>query len=217
MNMYKYPRTPHLPFSESHTDDDKTLESDEKFYDFEEVVVTIKMDGENTTVYPDGTFHARSLDCRHHDYQSWLLNYIQYWAYQIPEKHRICGEYLYARHSIEYNELDSYYMAFSLWNNSVCCSWDESVKLFDKLGIYHVPVIFTGKYDTAKIKELAKQVISDGHEGIVVRDAKAFNYGFFDAHVAKYVRANHVQTDKHWLSQEIVQNGLKQGKDKEMK
>lgn len=58
----KYPRTYHLPYSLTLTDDDKRLSSDEHFKDFTEVIVTAKMDGENTTVYPDGTMHARSLD-----------------------------------------------------------------------------------------------------------------------------------------------------------
>lgn len=58
----KYPRTYHLPYSPSKTDDDKTLSSDAHFADMEEVVVTIKMDGENCTVYNDGSIHARSLD-----------------------------------------------------------------------------------------------------------------------------------------------------------
>ena len=61
MERIKYPRTPHLPYSMSKTDDDKTLPDDSQFEDMN-VVVTIKMDGENTTIYPDGYVHARSLD-----------------------------------------------------------------------------------------------------------------------------------------------------------
>ena len=209
MNRYKYPRTPHLPFSESKTDDDKTLESDAHFYDFDEIVVTVKMDGENTTIYPDGTFHARSLDSKHHEYQSWLLNNIQSWAYSIPQDYRICGEYLYARHSITYDMLDSYYLAFSAWENGRCCSWSEFTNIADQLGIDIVPVLYIGKYDTDTIKTLAKQAIADGQEGIVVRNTASFNYGLFDKNVAKYVRPNHVQTNEHWLSKEIIKNNLR--------
>ncbi len=73
IEKYKYHRTPHLPFSEGATSDDKILKTDDHFYRMEDVVVTIKMDGENTTVYPDGTFHARSIASKLSDYLFWLL------------------------------------------------------------------------------------------------------------------------------------------------
>ena len=56
MERIKYPRTYHLPYSQSKTDD-KTLSNDDQFKGME-VVVTIKMDGENTTIYPDGYIHT---------------------------------------------------------------------------------------------------------------------------------------------------------------
>ena len=61
MEKFKYPRTFHLPYSPSVSDDDKMLPDDSQFWN-REVSVSVKMDGENTTVYPDGTCHARSLD-----------------------------------------------------------------------------------------------------------------------------------------------------------
>lgn len=44
--MIKYPRTPHLPFSEGMTKDDRVWK-DMHYFDQTEVVVTEKMDGEN--------------------------------------------------------------------------------------------------------------------------------------------------------------------------
>ena len=41
MNKYKYSRTPHLPYSEGVGDDDRKLESDEHFYNMNQVVVTV--------------------------------------------------------------------------------------------------------------------------------------------------------------------------------
>lgn len=52
MNYKKYPRTYHLPWSLGKTDDDKTLKTTEIFKN-KKVVVTLKMDGENTTLYKD--------------------------------------------------------------------------------------------------------------------------------------------------------------------
>ena len=70
----KYPRTFHLPWSEGKSDDDKVLSDDSQF-NGKYVVVTEKMDGENTTIYSDGYVHARSVDSRSKPWQSWLQAY----------------------------------------------------------------------------------------------------------------------------------------------
>lgn len=38
----------------------------------------------------------------------------------------------------------------------------------------------------------------DTKEGVVMRIADEFSVDEFPKYVCKYVRANHVQTDKHW-------------------
>jgi hypothetical protein len=47
-------------------------------------------------------------------------------------------------------------------------------------------------------------------EGFVVRNADRFHYDQFNYNVVKYVRKGHVQTDKHWRTQELVPNVLKE-------
>lgn len=196
---FKYPRTPHLPFSKGATKDDKILYST-KHFEGKEVVVTEKMDGENTTIYSDYS-HARSLESKHKPYHSWLLSYISTFQSEIPEGWRICGEYLYATHSIEYTSLPTYFMAFSVWNDkNECLSWDETKSFLKKLKIEAVPVIYEGVYDEKLIRELAIQATNDGKEGIVVRLKDKFQYDDFSTSVAKYVRENHNQTDKSWGS-----------------
>jgi hypothetical protein len=68
----KYPRTLHLPWSPGVSSDDRVLH-DLSCFTNKEVVVTTKMDGENTTLYAD-VFHARSIDGRHHSSRDWLAN-----------------------------------------------------------------------------------------------------------------------------------------------
>jgi hypothetical protein len=48
----------------------------------------------------------------------------------------------------------------------------------------------------------------DQQEGYVVRWTDNFEIQHFPNVVAKFVRENHVQTDKHWMHSEIVKNGL---------
>lgn len=204
---YKYPRTLHFPFSDGITSDDKVLETTVHFNN-REIVVTEKMDGENSTVYRD-YYHARSLSSEHKWYHSWLLGYIKTFQYLIPENYRICGEYLFARHSIKYENLKSYFQVFSVWNENICLSWDKTEPFCNQLGLETVPVLYRGLYDEDKIKEIAKEVVSKGGEGIVVRLSSSFKYEDFSLSIAKYVRKNHVQTDKHWSLGIIEENKLK--------
>ncbi len=59
------------------------------------------------------------------------------------------------------------------------------------------------------ITSIAKMIIKQGHEGIVVRNIDSFSNLDFNKNVAKYVRANHVQTSQHWSKQKIVINKVK--------
>lgn len=168
-----------------------------------EIVVTENMDGENTTIYKD-FYHARSLDSCHHDYHSWLLNYMKEFQYTIPEGYRICGEYVYARHSIVYEKLLSYFLVFSIWDDeNIYLSWDDTKLFCDERNLITVPLLYRGIYDINLIQDIAHEVVLQGGEGIVVRNSAAFTYDCFSENIAKYVRENHVQTDKHWRNRII--------------
>lgn len=203
----KYPRTYHLPFSPGASSDDKILDSAEHF-EGKEVVVTIKMDGSNVSLYSFG-FHGRSLDSKHEEYHSWLLKWLSTFQWQIPNDFRICGEYLYAKHSILYDELPTYFLGFSMWDKDICLDWDTTIEYFEELGVTPVPVLYRGIYNEELIKKLAIETVESGHEGIVVRMVNSFKYDDFKYNVTKYVRENHVQTDKHWKHQKIEINRLK--------
>src|SRR3546814_8478297 len=70
------------------------------------VIVTEKMDGENTTLYRD-YIHARSVDGRSHPSRDWVKQFRSGIAADIPEDWRVCGENLFAKHSIHYTALRS--------------------------------------------------------------------------------------------------------------
>ena len=124
----KYPRTYHLPWSPGATDDDRVLTDEELEANFvgRMVVVTEKMDGENTTMYND-YIHARSLDSASHPSREWVKNLHAQIQWQIPDGWRICGENLYASHTLHYAGLPSYFIVFSVWDeNNICQSWDDT-------------------------------------------------------------------------------------------
>lgn len=205
--MYvKYPRTFHFPWSRGMTSDDKVIKS-LTFMEGKRVVATAKMDGENTSLYRDH-YHARSLDSQHHPSRDWVKAFWSTFRHEIPEGFRICGENLYAQHSLRYDDLKSYFYMFSMWEGKRCLSWDETVMWADLLGIEMVPVLYDGIFDEVKIREIAEGLDPEKVEGLVVRVAGEFNYDDFSRAVAKYVRANHVTTDTHWMHSEIKANGL---------
>lgn len=91
----KYPRTYHLSFSEALQSDDKLIESLDGFMG-KEVSVSLKMDGENTTLYPDEQMHARSLDSAHNWTRDVAKRIHSVIRHDIPEGHRLCCENFYA-------------------------------------------------------------------------------------------------------------------------
>lgn len=208
MKRYKYPRTYHFSFSPGRSSDDKIFNDYEQYFKDKEVVITEKMDGENTTIYND-MCHARSINSAHREYHSWLLNYARSFQYMLNDGERVCGEYLFAKHSIYYENLPSYFMVFSIWNGEQCLSWEDTVKRCKELNLITVPVLYKGIYDKNKIDEAIKEVANRNGEGIVMRLSSGYSYDNFNTSIIKYVRANHVQTDEHWSNQKIIQNTLK--------
>lgn len=194
----KYPRTYHLPWSPGITDDDRVMK-DLSVFEGKRVIVTRKMDGENFTGYRDST-HARSVDGRSHYTRNWAKSFWMERSYEIPEGWRVCAENLYATHSIRYDDLPSYLMGFSIWDDrNFCVGWDETVELFDLLDMRMVPVLYDGIWDEKKIQALHTSKDDSTHEGYVVRLAEEFAFGNFKNCVAKYVRKGHVQDQKHWF------------------
>ena len=211
----KYPRTLHHPSSPGVQSDDKVAR-DMSAFDDREVVITEKMDGENTTLYGDG-YHARSLETSYHPSRAWVASLHGQIAYRIPDGHRVCGENLYARHSVVYDDLVSYFLVFSVWTaGNTCLSWDETEKFCAELGLSTVPVLYRGAYSPPTYSSVVKQLDPEKQEGCVMRLAEAFSFAAFDRSVVKWVRSGHVQSDVHWSKAHIVPNGLQAKKGEEM-
>ncbi len=207
----KYPRTFHHPLSGGVQSDDKTA-SDIAWLDTTDVVVTEKMDGENTTLYADG-FHARSLDTTYHASRSWLAGFHAERAHLIPSDLRICGENLYACHSVKYDRLQSYFLGFSAWRNELCLSWADTMKTFASLNIIPAPTLFEGRLNKDTLQTIIDGINTKTQEGFVIRRASSFDIKDFTNSVIKWVRPHHVQTDaEHWSKAPLVPNGLQEAK-----
>ncbi|MFJ1620133.1 RNA ligase family protein [Streptomyces sp. NPDC088190] len=202
-----YPRTAHLPWSPGATSDDVRI-ADLAALTGREVVVTEKLDGENTTLYADG-LHARSLDSAHHPSRGWVKALQGRIGARVPDGWRVCGENLFARHSIPYEDLESFFYGFSVWDGERCLDWDRTVEFLRDLGIPVPPVLWRGVFDARAEKALRALKPDTGRqEGYVVRPADGFGAADFGRLVAKWVRPGHVQTDTHWMHSAVVPNGL---------
>ena len=206
--MYKYPRTPHLSWSPGATNDDKVLKDTDHFIG-KRVIITEKMDGECSTIAYDHIY-ARSLDSKDHPSRHWLKATYSYISKTITKDMRICGENVYAEHSIHYKNLETYFYAFSIWKKNLCLSWDTTVSFLSSRNIQTAPIIYDGIWNKDICKAISLNDTEKGPmEGYVVRLADSFFYEEFAISVAKYVRAGHVQTGEHWMYKPVVKNELK--------
>ncbi|MCX4447421.1 RNA ligase family protein [Streptomyces sp. NBC_01789] len=199
-----YPRTPHLPWSPGATSDDVRM-TDLAALAGTEVVVTEKLDGENTTLYADG-LHARSLDSAHHPSRTWVKALQARVGPRVAAGWRICGENMFARHSLAYDALESHFYGFSVWDGDRCLGWDRTVEFLRSLGIPAPPVLWRGVFDAKALRALKPD--TGRQEGYVVRPAASFPAAEFGRVVGKWVRPGHVVTDTHWMHAEVVENGL---------
>ena len=161
----KYPRTPHLPWSEKLGSDDRRLDSVDHF-NGKEVIVTIKLDGENTTMYNDH-IHARSLDSAHHPSRDWVKGLWGDIRYHIPKDWRLCGENVYTKYTIHYHGLKTYFYVFSIWDKDTCLTWEDTLEWCELLGLTPVPVVYKGLFDLNKINNaIPKELNGDPCEGM---------------------------------------------------
>jgi hypothetical protein len=209
MGAVKYPKTYHFPWSQGVQRDDRTHHTVEQF-EHQIVVATLKGDGENTTMM-NGRVYARSVDSLDHPSRHLVKRIHGEIRHEIPDGWRICGENLAFKKSIHYHNLPAFFCVFNIWDErNVCLSWADTEEFCDILGLTTVPVLYTGVWDEDEIRGLYTEYYEgDLMEGYVVRIYDEFHYDMFTTYVGKFVRANHVQTDTHWMHQPLVPNELR--------
>jgi hypothetical protein len=205
----KYPRTHHLPWSDTIGPDGDHVLENVMTLQGHEIVVTEKLDGENTTLYRTH-MHARSLDGRHHVSRGWIKSWHAHIAQLIPSGWRVCGENMFALHSIRYTALPSYFIVFNVHNGTHFLAWDEVEGFCAQRGFIAAPVLYRGAWNekTVRACHTGTSRFGGAQEGYVVRLARAFPEDDFSNCVGKYVRPHHVQTGKHWMLKPVEKNGL---------
>jgi hypothetical protein len=207
----KYPKTLHLPWSPGVTKADKIAPSIDHLIN-KQIVLLEKLDGECTSMFHD-RIHARSEESSHHPSRSWVKGFWGEICHRIPKDVQIVGENMYAKHSIYYNKLDTYFYGFAAIKGNKFLGWVDTIKLFEKICIEPVPTLSFGPLTISYIRKMLLKPeftpsFGRGMEGYVLRPISDFPVNEFNKWVLKYVRKDHVQTNIHWRKH-WVKNGLK--------
>jgi hypothetical protein len=179
------------------------------------------MDGENLNIYPDGSWHARSIETPYHPTREWAGRIAGEVGYKIPDGWKICAENLYGTHSIKYTDLRSYVQVYGIVDeNNEFLSWPDTAYWCELLDLEHVPVLWRGElhfdqggdplvtpdddeWRDIPLAEISEERVNERAgreaEGYVMRTVEGFPVPDFEYYVGKWVRENHVQTDEHWI------------------
>lgn len=208
--MKKYPRTYHFDFSPEVHSDDKIIDpSYSNNFLNTEVIITEKLDGQNSCFKGHQGVFARSHQIEtKNEWDSLLKQYYYNNLHLIKNDVYYFFENLYAVHSIEYTNLESSFYMFSafLKNRYMWAEWSLVEDLSSSINVKPVPVLYKGKFKNLReIKEwmdteiLKPSKLGGEREGFVLRVSRSFPEKDFSKNVAKYVRKGHVQNkEEHW-------------------
>lgn len=177
--MFKYPRTRHIEGSRCQPGDED-LES-ERFAVLKDchVVVEEKVDGANAGISfdRDGTLKLQSRGHyltggareKHFTlFKQWAQTYAVDFFERVGDRYIIFGEWLYAKHTMFYNQLPHYFMEFDIFDTETSTFLDtpSRAELLKGLPIFSVRVLHSGRIRTHA--ELTGMIgpsafISEGH------------------------------------------------------
>jgi hypothetical protein len=137
------------------------------------------------------------------------------------------GEWVYARHSIQYRKLSHYFFEFDIYDKDqeAFLDLEQRLALLEGTGVQTVPVSHTGSLNRSQLEELIgpsqfdsqfenpfTKRIDDLMEGLYLRtEAEGVVTGR-----AKFVRPEFVEKIKqstHWQHQQMLPNHLAEGVD----
>ncbi len=101
-------------------------------------------------------------------------------------------------------------------NTNIWSSWEEVELWAQELQVPTVPVLsmLESVKDEKSLKEITDELCIQNslygsqREGVVVRVSREFSNKDFPLLVGKVVRANHITTDQHWRSKQIIRNRI---------
>ena len=216
--IHKFPRTEHIYNIGGATVDDRIVSKEKLEYFLEnDVQITEKVDGAQLGFSMDENFKIIAQNRSHYVNSAshsqfklldkWIFDHTE-GLYQILNKDTILfGEWLYAKHSISYNNLPDYFMAFDLYdkNNKVFYNRKILEEKLNGTNIHGVRVMYEGKINKSQLLKMIEQksIYTDGRvEGIYL---KVFEDDYVK-YRAKLVRNDFLSGNKHWSKNIVEKN-----------
>ena len=198
----KFRSIKHLPWSPGVHSDDKIAKNLDKLIG-EQCIITEKLDGSNVMVSKHGVT-SRGGNKNPWDENMWRYNSIFNRIRLKGPEHVLYFENLYAIHSIEYPYLTDHihFIGMQYKNEFFPPSIDIEHELYKTPT---VPILDVFEPENEKhIQEVVEEIMKEESvyggqkEGIVIMPYETFKIRYWHQLVFKYVRANHVQTNKEW-------------------
>lgn len=221
--FFRYPRTPHIAWlGEGAPRGDKMMPArDAAKLLASPVIVEEKLDGANmgVSLASDGALHIqnrgeflyRPYGGQFSPLSAWLERHGPTLGRLLEEELILFGEWCAATHSLTYDSLPGWFLAFDVYDRRRGGFWNVERRddLAHALGLPPVPRVFQGRIDLEGLQELAASQTSRFRqgplEGLVIRgETKAGNRSR-----AKLVRAGFIQDmGAHWKSRTLRWNRL---------
>jgi ATP-dependent RNA circularization protein (DNA/RNA ligase family) len=220
-DFFRFPHTPHLAWLASGTPrDDKVLSPVELATLLSgEVVVEEKLDGANLGVSVDegdkirvqnrGQYLNLPYGGQFSRLTAWLNQHQDMLVQALGKTLIIFGEWCAARHSVSYDHLPDWFVAFDIYDRATADFWSTGRRddWAARVGLCVVPSLACGRMSLADLKDLSftdtSRFGAGPLEGVIVRRESAK----FLEQRAKLVRPDFTQaiTD-HWRSRRIEWN-----------
>lgn len=221
-DFFKFPSTPHLAnITGLYIRGDKVLtESERDEFLTQEVTVEEKVDGANLGLSFDanGNIHVQNRGAylplpgsgQWKKLSEWLALHTETLIDHLSDHYILFGEWCYAQHTIFYEHLPDWFLAFDVYDRKECrfLATVHRDRLLNDMHISKVPDIAHGRFTYSEIQKLLSQskLTNQPAEGIYLR----INQGDWLEQRAKLVRPSFIQSiEQHWSRSTIRPNQLK--------
>lgn len=224
--IIKFPRTRHIANMGAMARDDLLMDkTDVEMLLSGEVVVEEKVDGANIgfSLAPDGSIRAQNRShyvhsSSHEQFKKlgfWIQSHLEDLSSLLSRGNFIVyGEWLFAKHSINYTKLPDYFVLFDVFDMDSKTFFSRTAveEMVRNTSLSLVPVIFRGRVSgVEQLAAMATQTKSQFYdgvvEGVVVRamneDSSLLKLR------GKIVRSDFISGDQHWNKGKQTVNSLK--------
>lgn len=220
--FHKFPSTPHLAWlgTEPVRDDKVLTPLEVTALLAHEVEIEEKIDGANLGISFDeqgairfqnrGNWLAGKLTGQWERLRGWAAGHEALLRTHLPPDHVLFGEWCYARHSIPYDRLPDWFIAFDVYDSATDRYWsmERRDSLLAKIGLSAVPKIAREHFTLSELIEMLNESSAfgpDRREGLYLRVEQAD----WLISRAKLVRPEFVQQiGDHWSKGPLYPNHL---------